>query len=40
VLINPVFSHSPNVVAEWLTILILILQALISNLGLETGYPD
>jgi hypothetical protein len=30
----------PNVVVEWLTLLLCIWEALGSNLSLEIGYPD
>jgi hypothetical protein len=30
----------PNVVVEWLTLLLRIWEVLGSNLGPETGYPD
>jgi hypothetical protein len=31
---------SPNVVVEWLTLLLLIREVLGTDLGPETGYPD
>jgi hypothetical protein len=33
-------SDKPNVVAEWLILLLLILYVPGINLGLKTGYPD
>jgi hypothetical protein len=30
----------PNVVVEWLTLMLRILEVLCSHLGSETGYPD
>jgi hypothetical protein len=32
--------NSPNVVVEWLTLLLRIRKLSGSNLGPETGYPD
>jgi hypothetical protein len=33
-------THSPNVVVEWLTLLLRIRKVPSSNLGTETGYLD
>jgi hypothetical protein len=33
-------SQSPNVVVEWITLLVGIWDVLGSNLGLETGHSD
>jgi hypothetical protein len=32
--------HQPNVMVEWLTLLLRIREVLLSNLGPENGYPD
>jgi hypothetical protein len=32
--------NAPNVVIEWLTLLLRIREVPISNVGPETGYPD
>jgi hypothetical protein len=33
-------THAPNVVLEWLTVLLRIREVLGSNLDTETGHPD
>jgi hypothetical protein len=33
-------DHLPNVVVEWLTLLLRIREVLCSDLGSETGHPD
>jgi hypothetical protein len=37
---GPFHERGPNVVVEWLTLLLRIREVPGTNLGSETGYPD